>query len=196
MYLYANMKTIFEHNNLPDPHEVKVIEYQQTINTRTALSFQEFEIALVVHHYVLKLQITVHKSAFVHFSQCLDNLHHIELDLSLVKPLTLLHNRVKFAAIYKGHNVIETGLSLEKVVHSGKEWMINFAQNMPLCKDLLYRVCLKHEVFADNLYSVEFACAWKLRKEYLAKSSFTDLFLDSEVTQRDTLLIKDYTLSF
>ena len=66
----------------------------------------EFEVALIIHHNVLKLQITVHKSAFVQFPQSLDDLDHIKLDLPLVKSLMLLHYCVKFATIYEGHHVI------------------------------------------------------------------------------------------
>ena len=60
--------------------------------------------------------------------------------------------------------------------------MIDFAQNVPLCKNLLNRIGFEHEVFADNFYGIEFACAWKLSKEDLAESSFTDLLLDSEIS--------------
>ena len=66
------------------------------------------------------------------------DLEGVKFDHWLRKTLICLKNFVQLTTSYEGHDKVEPGLGLEKVVHAAKEWMIATEQNILLQSRVLH----------------------------------------------------------
>ena len=125
----------------------------------------------------------MHKAALMQITQSLYYLHHVKLDCILIKSLVLLHYLVKLASINEGHYIEQTRLSLEKVIHFCKEWVLNLAHYTTLSVYFIYCIGFENDVFTDNLYSIRFFNVCMMSLENLPLTSLTYLFQNLEVLQ-------------
>ena len=67
----------------------------------------------------------MHDTLLVELADGDNDLSGVELDNALVEALLFLENLVEFTTVDEGHDEVETGFRLEKVVHSTEERMIS-----------------------------------------------------------------------
>ena len=80
----------------------------------------------------------MHDSLRMKVADCEADLEGVKFDDWFWKTLVGLEDFVQFTTSYKGHDKVEPGLGLEKVVHAAKEWMIATEQNILLQSRVLH----------------------------------------------------------
>ena len=116
------------------------------------------QIALVVEHQVLQLEVSVHDVLFVQSAKAYDKLPGQEFYNLFVEPFIILQNLVELTALQQVHHKVQSSICLEDVVHLAQERMVQCRQNLELIESRRNLVCRDELVFPNGFDRKCFAC--------------------------------------
>lgn len=142
-----------------------------------------FDVSILVHHDILKFQVTMHDTLAVQLANSDDNLGCIEFHCIFWEALLFLENLIELSTIDKWHNEIEAGFRLEEVVHSTKEGMISFKEDLLFKSNAGNLVIFNEYIFSDRLDSILLVIVWQFGQIHFSKSAFAQLHDNVKIFQ-------------
>lgn len=120
-----------------------------------------------------------------------DDLNCVELDSRLRQALLGFEDFVELAAPDEGHDEVEAGLSLEKILHAHEERVVAAEEDVFLKFCVLNLLEVEEDIFADRLDSV-LLVRWvirPLRQEDFAEGSLAEKSLLLEVFEPSCVVL-------
>ena len=101
------------------------------------------DVAIVVHEYILRFEVTMHDVARVQVAQSQHNLRTDELNCSLLEATDLVNVIIDITSRQVLKEEVDFEFVLEDEVHRVYKWVICLEQNVLLILDVLYLLLLQ-----------------------------------------------------
>ena len=141
------------------------------------------DVSVLVHQYVLRLQISVDNMLFVQMSDGECYLRGVELRSIFGETSTVSQMHEELSSSHEPHHEEYFLVSLEDVVHSHEERVVGLKQDFLFQFGALNLIVVENHILAQRLHCIYLFSSLLLHQEYFSETSSSNHLLNDKVLE-------------